>query len=125
MKEIAIKENHLFLKAYTKGKKYVGRYVVIYILPDTRAEELKRAAPFLQGVNRIGLTATKKLGGAVQRNRCRRIMRESYRSVIRKRPIKKGYLIVVVARHSALNALSRELEGDYIRAFDSLDMFLQ
>ena len=30
MKNIAIKENHLYTKAYRNGKKFVGRYVVVY-----------------------------------------------------------------------------------------------
>ncbi len=125
MKEVAVKENHLFLKAYTKGKKYVGRYSVIYILPDAKAESFKKASRTGQAVNRIGLTATKKLGGAVQRNRCRRIMREGYRAVTGRMPIKTGFLIVFVARHSALNASSKDIEKDLVHAFDHLGMFIQ
>ena len=122
MKEIAIKENHLFLKAYTKGKKHVGKYVVIYILPDAMAARLKKAHPLGLTVNRIGLTATKKLGGAVQRNRCRRIMREGYRAAVVQNPVKTGYLIVAVARHSALRAKSQWIERDFTAAFENLGM---
>ena len=43
MKEIAIKENHLYNKTYTRGKRFVGRYVAVYVLRDLAAKRLKKA----------------------------------------------------------------------------------
>ena len=78
MKHIAIGENHLYSKAYNKGAKYVGKGVVIYVLKDLKANLLKKAHPDKVKVNRIGLTVTKKIGGAVIRSRVKRILREGF-----------------------------------------------
>ena len=123
MKEYAIKDNRLFLRAYSKGKKFVGRNVVVYALPDPLAAKLEKQNPQKIRINRIGLTTTKKLGGAVQRVRCRRVMREGYRAVIKERPLQKGNLLVFVARHSAITAKSKNLKKDFETAFDFLKLF--
>ena len=76
MKHIAIGENHLYSKAYAKGKKFVAHNVIVYVLKDLKSEKLKNANPMKEHINRIGLTVSKKLGGAVVRNRVKRILRE-------------------------------------------------
>ena len=48
------------------------------------------------GVNRVGFTATKKIGKACRRNRARRVIREAYR--ILEPQLRQGYDIVFVAR---------------------------
>ena len=73
-------------------------------------------------INRIGLTVTKKLGGAVQRNRVKRVIREGYRSVDRSRDIKCGFLIVLAARTAALYARSTDIAKDIEKALDELGM---
>ena len=80
MKFKAICENHLYSKAYSKGKKAVMPAVAVYILPDYAAKRLAKAHPQKRIMNRIGLTTSTKLGGAVVRSRCRRIMREAIRA---------------------------------------------
>ena len=115
-------ENHLYSKAYAKGKKFVGRRVVVYILPDYAAGRIQRADPNKRRHNRVGITVTKKLGGAVERNRAKRIIREGYAEAM-KRPIKQGFLIVIVARSSVLNARSQDLAKDLSAAFDNLGLY--
>lgn len=56
-----------FLRVYEKGRKVSTRYTVLFVA----ANEL----PY----SRIGITATKKLGKAVVRNRLKRWTRETYR----------------------------------------------
>ena len=124
MKFGAITENHLYSKAYARGKKFVGRYVVVYVLPDYAAAKLAKANPTHQRINRVGITVTKKLGGAVVRNRAKRIIREGYRMGTEKYPIKKGFLIVLVARSSIVRAKSTMIREDMIHAFDKLSMRL-
>ena len=115
-------ENHLYSKAYAKGKKFVGRRVVVYILPDYAAGRIQKADPKKRRHNRVGVTVTKKLGGAVERNRAKRIIREGYAEAT-KRPIKQGFLIVIVARTSVLNAMSQDLSKDLSAAFDKLGLY--
>jgi len=122
MKHIAIKENHLYSKAYAKGQKFVTRDLVVYILKDLRSEKLMKANPMKEYVNRIGLTVSKKLGGAVVRNRVKRILREGLRQAEQKSDLKKGYLIVLVARASATDAKSDQIKRQLTKAFRSLNM---
>lgn len=60
MKEFAIKENHLFVKAYTKGARFAAPNVCVYVLRDYKAAKLKKENPRKQYLNRIGFTATTK-----------------------------------------------------------------
>lgn len=124
MKEFAIKENHLFVKAYSKGKRYVTDSVAVYILKDLKAGKLRRENPEKQTINRIGFSASTKLGGAVVRNRCKRIMREAYRALVKDRPIKKGNLVVIVARGGAVGSTTDKLRRDLNRAFSKLELYM-
>ena len=123
LKETAIRENHLFAKAYAKGRKYVTETVVLYVLPDYRAGKLKKENPMKQTVNRLGLTVSKKTGNAVIRNRCKRVMREAYRAADKKRRIKRGFLIVLVARDAAARKKAYEVERDLTEALNGVQLF--
>ena len=122
MKYRAIGENHLYGKAYAKGKKCVAARVVVYVLRDYRAEALRRADPLKRPINRIGLTVTKKLGGAVVRSRVKRILRAGFRAVDTENSIAKGNLIVIVARSGAVSAKSTDIARDLKYAFRKLGM---
>ena len=123
MKFRAIKENHLYSKAYSKGKRAVTSALAVYILPDYAAKRLAKAHPEKRMVNRIGLTTSTKLGGAVVRNRCRRIMREGMRLLQKEKNLKVGYLIVIAARSASVNLKATDVKQQLDAAFTKLGMY--
>ena len=125
MKFRAIKENHLYSKAYSKGKRAVTSALAVYILPDYAAKRLAKAHPEKRTVNRIGLTTSTKLGGAITRNRCRRIMREGLRLLQKEKNLKVGFLIVIAARSAAVDLKSTEIKRQLDSAFTKLGMYAE
>lgn len=125
MKFRAICENHLYSKAYSKGKRAVTNALAVYVLPDYAARRLAKAHPEKKMVNRIGLTTSTKLGGAVTRSRCRRIMREGLRALEKEKPLKTGFLIVIAARSASVKLKSTEIKHQLDYAFTKLGMFAE
>lgn len=125
MKFSAIKENHLYSKAYSKGKRAVTSALAVYVLPDYAAKRLAKAHPEKKVVNRIGLTTSTKLGGAVVRSRTRRILREGLRALEREKTLKVGFLIVIAARSAAVNLKSTEIKEHLDFAFKKLGMYAE
>ena len=85
-----------FDRIYKKGKSAGDRYVVVFVRPNGR--EIVRTA-FL---------ASKKVGNSVERNRARRLMKESYRLSLAKRL--KGIDIVFIARNTIKDKKLKEVE---------------
>ena len=121
MKNIAIKEHHLYNKAYRKGKSYVGKLTAVYVLKDYKAERLKKENPEKKYVNRIGLSVSKKLGGAVGRNRAKRLIRAGFDPIRGK--ISAGYLIVISARTAILDKKSTDVKAELETAFRTLGLY--
>ena len=69
MKFKAVNKNTEFNRAYRRGNSFVDRTVVMYVIKNR------------YGYTRIGITASKKVGNAVKRNRARRVIRESLRQL--------------------------------------------
>ncbi len=102
-----LKENHLFAKAYRKGRCFSGVYLSVYALKNYDKEE-----------NLLGITVSKSRGNAVKRNHAKRLIREAYRAF---HPfIKEGNIIVIVAKQNligaSLSVITSEMEELLVKA---------
>ena len=86
-----------FKQVYERGARIHSRYSTVFILRNER------------GVGRLGIAATRKLGGAVQRNRAKRLIRE----VFRRNKIADGFDVVIIPKRELLDASLIALEADY------------
>ena len=86
-----------FQQVYERGVRIHSRYSTVFILANEG------------GVGRLGIAATKKLGGAVRRNRAKRLIRE----VFRRNKIASGFDVVVIPKRELLDASLNVLEADY------------
>lgn len=96
---VSIKNNKDFQYLFRRGETIVTFAFVCYV------RESKRR------VNRIGIVTGKKIGNAVKRNRCKRIIREAFRLIeptLRKQT-EKRYDFIFVARNK-----TSELKSDKI-----------
>ncbi|HOJ11396.1 MAG TPA: ribonuclease P protein component [Clostridiales bacterium] len=83
-KTVSIKSNRDFVRVYKKGRFVAGRYIVLYLLNN------------VLDINRLGITASKKTGKSIKRNRIKRLVRENYR--LGEDMVKSGYDLVFVIR---------------------------
>jgi ribonuclease P protein component len=90
-----------FQRCYREGRREHGVAAVLHAAPSVAEPE---------GVARLGITATRKVGGAVVRNRLRRWVREVFRQSAA-RPRLRGLELVVHLRPEAA-ALSFEVFRD-------------
>ena len=123
MKPYAIKENHLYKKTFQRGNRWSGKFVSVYVLKDLAAKKLKKANPQKQLINRIGLSVPKREGGAIERNRVKRIIRAGLQGVERRHPLRRGFLIVIAARPGIEKQKSTAIESELRYIFKKLDMF--
>lgn len=84
-----------FDRVFRHGRAHAGRELVLYVFP--RGED---------GQPRLGLSVSRKVGGAVERNRVKRLLREAF--ALESERLPAGTDAVVVARHDARALAERE-----------------
>jgi len=116
-----------FVRIYGEGARFVGRLLVLYLLPAAD--------------NAKAVVASRKVGNAVKRNRAKRLLREALQASrlgdgagaaaehdrlfpaqageARPRSAERGLWIVAVARSKILTAGSREVTEEIERLLDS------
>lgn len=83
---IPLKKNYEFMRIFKKGRFQAGKFMTLYVLENRF------------GSNRLGITASRKVGNSVKRNRLKRLIRENYRLI--EDNIESGFDIIFVARES-------------------------
>ena len=80
-----LKKNYEFKTVLTKGRFYVGKQLKVAILKNRRDFKL------------LGIAISTKNGKAFQRNKAKRLIRESYKNLENK--IENGYSIVILIKN--------------------------
>ena len=104
----SIKHNYEFRRVYQAGRNTASGLMAIYCRRGRR------------GRSQLGITVGTKVGKAVVRNKIRRRLREIYR--LHEPTIRRGLDVVIVARVKSRYATYQQLEADFLRLTDKLDL---
>jgi ribonuclease P protein component len=96
-----------FERVYRQGRSVSNRHLVLYSFPN---ESIDRP--------RLGLSVSRKVGGAVERNHVKRLLREAFDAV--ESELEGGKDVVVVARPEARDLAEREGLGGIDEALGEL-----
>ncbi len=92
-----VRRHRDYQRIYERGSKVHSKLFTLFTLTND------------QTVGRLGIAATKKLGGAVVRNMAKRLIRE----VFRRNKIAPGFDVVVVPRREMVDASLTAIETEF------------
>jgi ribonuclease P protein component len=84
-----------FERVYRQGRSTANRHLVLYAFPNAASDR-----------PRLGLSVSRKVGSAVERNKVKRMLRESFARI--EPTLRDGQDVVLVARPSAAELVERE-----------------
>ena len=87
-----------FDAVYRRGRSAAGRHLVVYVF--------QREEGALAGAPRCGMSISKRVGGAVERNRIKRVLKEHFAAIADGLPL--GIDLVIIARPGANEYLEEQ-----------------
>lgn len=106
-----LKQNWEFHRAYKRGVSCVAPAFVIYVCKGKKGEL------------RLGITVSKKIGTAVNRNRAKRVITAAFDRCVAHIPL--GYDFVIVARTRIIDTKSNLIADDIERQLKKLDLWVE
>jgi ribonuclease P protein component len=98
-----------FDRVYREGQSHSNRFLVLYAFPRRGEEDDEEV--------RLGISVSRKVGGAVERNTVKRVLREAFWSLT---ALPHGHDFVLVARPDVSGLLEREGTSGVARALGEL-----
>ena len=108
MQAVPLTRNTDFRRLYKRGRSLIDRNLVVYYSKNKL------------GINRIGFTVGKKIGGAVVRNRAKRLMRESFRLLEPR--MRVGFDFVLVSRSRLPHLRRQAIDASLSRLLGGADL---
>jgi ribonuclease P protein component len=110
---LRIKQRREFLQVQQGGRKHHVRHFIVFVSPrrtpqQAPATSLPPPAPL---PTRLGITVTRKIGNAVERNRIKRLVREVFR--LHRTRLPEGLDLVWVAKQQAAKACFADVLDDF------------
>lgn len=90
-----LKHTRLYAEAYSQQHSWVGRFMVLWLREGEGA------------ALRLGVVSSRRVGGAVERNRARRLLRELYRQLYPR--LRGRHDVILIARQRILKGAWPEL----------------
>lgn len=109
LKKDVLRRKDDFDLIYKRGRSVGERYVVLFYR--------KNDLPY----NRTAFLASKKVGNSVERNRAKRLMKESYRFL--KDDIREGYDLIFIARNTINGKKQRDVERSMVGSLSKSKLY--
>ena len=107
-RRVRLRSRAEFVAVQERGRRVASRHMTLLALPNTH------------GVDRLGVIASRRLGGAVLRNRAKRRVREMFRAGEPDHPITPSFDIVVIPRREVTTIVFSELQSEFDAALRKL-----